>query len=48
MMASSMLVVTTNIEGGPRPETSMEEVNEEAAAAQREKIAKKFVMISGH
>lgn len=40
MMASSMLVVTTNIEGGPRPETSMEEVNEEAAAAQREKIAK--------
>ena len=40
MMASSMLVVTTNIEGWPRPETSMEEVNEEAAAAQREKIAK--------
>ena len=40
MMASSMLVVTTNIDGGPRPETSMEEVNEEAAAAQREKIAR--------
>ena len=40
MMASSMLVVTTNIEGGPRPETSMEEVNEEAADAQRKHIAR--------
>ena len=40
MMASSMLVVTTNIDGGPRPEESMEEVNEEAAAAQREKITR--------
>ena len=40
MMASSMLVVTTNIDDGPRPETSMEEVNEEGAAAQREKIAR--------
>ena len=39
-MASSMLVVTTNSEDGPRPETSMEEVNEEAAAAQREKVAR--------
>ena len=40
MMASSMLVVTTNIDDGPQPETSMEEVNEEGAAAQREKIAR--------
>jgi 4-hydroxy-3-polyprenylbenzoate decarboxylase len=40
MMASSMLVVTTHIEGGPRPETSMEEVNEEAADAQRKHIAR--------
>jgi 4-hydroxy-3-polyprenylbenzoate decarboxylase len=40
MMASSILVVTTNVEGGPRPESSMEEVNEEAAKAQRKQIAK--------
>jgi 3-polyprenyl-4-hydroxybenzoate decarboxylase len=40
MMASSMLVVTTHIEGGPRPETSMEEVNEETADAQRKHIAR--------
>ena len=40
MMASSMLVVTTNVEGGPRPESSMEEVNEETAKAQREQIAR--------
>ena len=35
-----MLVVTTNVEGGPRPESSMEEVNEETAKAQREQIAR--------
>ena len=40
MMASSMLVITTNVEGGPRPESSMEEVNEEGAKAQREQIAR--------
>ena len=40
MMASSMLVITTNVEGGPRPESSMEEVNEETAKAQREQIAR--------
>ena len=38
MLRSSMLVVTTNIEGGPKPESSMEEVSEEGAARQREII----------
>ena len=32
------MVVTTHIEGGPRPEESVETVNEEGAAAQREHI----------
>ena len=38
MLRSSMLVVTTNIEGNPKPESSMEEVSEEGAARQREVI----------
>ena len=38
MLRSSMLVVTTNIEGGPKPESSMEDVSEEGAARQREII----------
>jgi 4-hydroxy-3-polyprenylbenzoate decarboxylase len=38
MLRSSMLVVTTNIEGAPKPEGSMEEVSEEGAARQREVI----------
>ncbi|MEL0336003.1 MAG: hypothetical protein VXA63_02860, partial [Euryarchaeota archaeon] len=38
MLRPSMMVVTTHIEGGPRPEESVETVNEEGAAAQREHI----------
>ena len=38
MLRSSMLVVTTNIEGGPKPESSMEMASEEGAARQREVI----------
>jgi len=38
MLRSSMLVVTTNIEGGPKPESSMENVSEEGAERQREII----------
>ena len=38
MLRSSMLVVTTNIEGGPKPESSMEITSEEGAARQREVI----------
>ena len=38
MLRSSMLVVTTNIEGAPKPEGSMEEVSEEGAARQRQVI----------
>ncbi|MDP6562556.1 MAG: UbiD family decarboxylase [Candidatus Thalassarchaeum sp.] len=38
MLRSSMLVVTTNIEGGPKPESSMEMPSEEGAARQREVI----------
>jgi len=38
MLRSSMLVVTTNIEGNPKPEGSMEEPSEEGAARQREVI----------
>ena len=38
MLRTSMLVVTTNIEGGPKPESSMENVSEEGAARQREII----------
>ena len=40
MLRPSIMVVTTHIQGGPRPEASMENVNEEAAAAQRAHIAK--------
>ncbi len=40
MLRPSIMVVTTHIQGGPRPEASMESVNEEAAAAQRAHIAK--------
>ena len=35
----SMLVITTNIEGGPSELVNTDEVNESAAAAQREKIS---------
>ena len=38
MLRSSMLVVTTNIEGGPKPESSMEMTSEDGAARQREVI----------
>jgi len=38
MLRPSMLVVTTDIEGGPSPESSMEKVSEEGAARQREVI----------
>ena len=38
MLRPSMLVVTTNIEGGPKPESSMESISEEGAARQREVI----------
>ena len=40
MLRPNMMVVTTNIEGGPKPEESMEEENEELAWQQREKISK--------
>ncbi|MFL2957424.1 MAG: UbiD family decarboxylase [Candidatus Thalassarchaeaceae archaeon] len=40
MLRSNMMVVTTNIEGGPKPEESMEEENEELAWQQREKISR--------
>ncbi len=39
-LRSSMLVVTTEIEGGPKPEESVERVNELGAKRQREKIAR--------
>tara|TARA_B100001750_G_scaffold227494_1_gene221178 strand:+ start:25 stop:1896 length:1872 start_codon:yes stop_codon:yes gene_type:complete len=38
MLRPSMLVVTTNIEGGPKPESSMESISEDGAARQREVI----------
>jgi len=38
MLRPSMLVVTTNIEGGPKPESSMERISEDGAARQREVI----------
>ena len=38
MLGTSMLVVTTKIEDGPKPEFSMEEVDEAGARAQREHI----------
>ena len=39
MLRDSILVVTTKIEAGPKPESSMEEANEQAAAAQRKHIS---------
>ena len=38
MLRPSMLVVTTDIEGGPKPESSMERISEDGAARQREVI----------
>ena len=40
MMRPSMMVVTTHIEGGPKQDTSMEQVDEDAARKQRAKIAR--------
>tara|TARA_B110000881_G_C18589349_1_gene526896 strand:+ start:993 stop:2855 length:1863 start_codon:yes stop_codon:yes gene_type:complete len=40
MLRPSMMVVTTHIEGGPKPEENMEDEDEEAAWLQREKISK--------
>jgi len=40
MLRPSMMVVTTNIEGGPKPEINVEEYNEENAEKQRNKIRK--------
>ena len=39
MLRPSMMVITTDIEGGPRPEESMEEVNEHLANLQRETVS---------
>ena len=40
MLRPSMMVITTEIQGGPRPEESMEDANENLAHLQRETIAK--------
>ena len=40
MLRPSMMVITTEIEGGPKPEESMEEANEHLANLQRETIAR--------
>ena len=40
MLGSSMMVITTETEGGPKPEISMEEPDEKLARSQREKISK--------
>ena len=40
MLGSSMMVITTETEGGPKPEKSMEEPDEKLARSQREKISK--------
>ena len=40
MLGSSMMVITTETEGGPKPEISMEEPDEKLARSQREKILK--------
>tara|TARA_B100001094_G_C18112481_1_gene762021 strand:- start:162 stop:1409 length:1248 start_codon:yes stop_codon:yes gene_type:complete len=40
MLRPSMMVITTEIQGGPRPEESMEDANENLAELQRETIAK--------
>ena len=39
MLRPSMMVITTQIEGGPKPEESMEEVDEHLASFQRERIS---------
>ena len=39
MLRPSMLVVTTDIEGGPKPESSMERISEEGATRQRQIIS---------
>ncbi len=39
MLRPSMMVITTEIEGGPKPEESMEEGDEHLANQQREKVA---------
>ncbi len=39
MLRPSMMVVTTDVEGGPRPEENMEEADENLASQQRERIA---------
>ena len=39
MLRPSMMVVTTDVEGGPRPEESMEEADEHLAGRQKDKIA---------
>ncbi len=39
MLRPSMMVITTNIEGGPTPEESMEAPNEKLALLQRERIS---------
>jgi hypothetical protein len=39
MLRPSMMVITTEIEGGPKPEESMEVANEQMANLQRERIA---------
>ena len=40
MMRPSIMVVTTHIEGGPKQEVSMEQVDEDAARKQRSQIAR--------
>jgi 3-polyprenyl-4-hydroxybenzoate decarboxylase len=39
MLRPSMMVITTEIEGGPKPEESMEDANEHLASLQRERFA---------
>ena len=39
MLRPSMMVITTEIEGGPKPEESIEAANEHLASLQRERIA---------
>ena len=39
MLRPSMMVITTEIEGGPKPEESMEDANEHLASLQRERVA---------
>ncbi|GIS91954.1 MAG: hypothetical protein CM1200mP21_02490 [Candidatus Poseidoniales archaeon] len=43
-----MLVVTTDIEGGPKPESSMERISEEGATRQRQIISEICESIIGH